>query len=125
MSMKSSDSSSTSDKPNGAEPKTYDLLLGSQEELARLRELVGSRLWDSWRDLMQAERQQHLRALEDTDDDLTSRDHKTISRWIRQWLEVIPEEIEAAHQRQENPEVERLDGGTEWMEGDGESASGA
>jgi len=74
---------------------------------------------------MQAERQQHLRALEDTDDDLTSRDHKTISRWIRQWLEVIPEEIEAAHQRQENPEVERLDGGTEWMEGDGESASGA
>ena len=124
MSTKSNGSSSNSETPKSEVLKTYDLLLGERESLLQQRELVSSRLWDYLRDLWQAERQQHLEALLRTGDEA----HRVIALFIGEWLEVIPVEVEAAYQRQENPEGEGVDtegGGSPWMESDGESADDA
>ena len=73
---------------------------------------------------MLAERHFHLDRLADTDDEAEGRDHKIIARWLKQFMEVIPEEVEGLYQsakeKQNNPEKKvDLSTGTPWMEDDG------
>ena len=121
---KSNGTHSTSDKPSSREPRTWEVLSSSQQEVARLREFHHSSLWDSLRDLLNAERLFHLERLAETDNEQESRDHRIIARWIKHFLEEVPAEVEsgfASMKAEAEGKVERVDtksGGTAYMESD-------
>ena len=125
MSMKSNGSSSTSEGPNSRVPKPWLELLESQEELERLRGLHNSSLWDSLKDLLWAERLFHLEALAETDNEEHAKEHRWIARYLRHFVEAIPERVEIARQAAEaksRGDFDRPDpdaGGSPYMEGDG------
>ena len=115
-------SSGNSEPPSPRAPRTYEELLGKRESLLRLRDLADSRLWEALADLWRAERLRLMERLLEATDDADARDSRTIARWIGWWLEAMPAEIKAAVEREENPQSPGLEGGTPWMESDGESA---
>lgn len=75
--------------------------------------------------LLQAERLFHLEALVEAEDEGETRDHRFIARWIKHFLEAIPDKVEAAYKyieeeakgEHENPTA---GGGSPYMEGDGD-----
>ena len=125
MSMSSNDTSSTSVEPNSRGPKTWEVLLETREGLLKLRELHRSSLWDSLKDLLWAERLFHSEALVETDDAGETRDHKFLLRWLRHFMEAVPELVEGHYQALESDlrgDNERPDpdtGGSPYMESDG------
>ena len=124
MSTRSNDTSSTSDKPSSKVPKTWELLQESREELVRLREFHRSSLWDSFKVLLQAERLFHLEQLAETNDETEARDHRFIARWIKHFMETVPERVEGLYQsaeaesRGDNPRPDPDSGGSPYMESD-------
>ena len=125
MSMESSDTSSTSEKPNRKGPKPWEVLLETREGLLKLRELHRSSLWDSFKDLLWAERLFHSEALVETDDAGETRDHKFLLRWLRHLMEAVPELVEEHYRalesdlRGDNPRPDPDTGGSPYMESDG------
>jgi hypothetical protein len=63
--------------------------------------------------------------LVDTDDESEARDHKILVRWIRHFMEVVPEKVQGMYELAqaesrgdlEGPDTD--DGGSPYMEGDG------
>ena len=119
--------SSNSEQPKTPPPKTYEQLLSLRSDLVRLRELHRSSLWDSLLVLLQAARLFHLNELAETDDEKESLEHKIIARWIKNFTEIIPFEVESAYQAEEAKargpveEFDPTEGGTAFMESDGDT----
>ena len=124
--MKSNGSPLTSDKRSKPMPKTWELLQESRAELIKLRDLHHNSLWDSLLGLLQAERHFHLEALAETDDDSEAHDHRLIARYLKHFMEFVPEEVASMveHAKAEaEGKIEKLEpgsGGTPYMESDGD-----
>ena len=95
------------------------------ESLGRLRALHSNSLWDSLQDLLQAERLFHLERLSEADTDDEARDHRLIARYLKHFLQVVPEEVESMYQTKKHgventdPSEDLSTGGTPYMEDDG------
>lgn len=127
MSMRSKNSSSTSEAPSKAVPRPWEDLLDSREWLVKARDLHSSHLWDCLREQLQAERYLYLEALAETDDDKERSEYSFVAKWIKRFIADLPEEIEARFQYfkdEDAGKIEHLDpknGGTAFMESDGDS----
>ena len=86
-----------------------------------LVEVFRSNQWEAVEEWLQAERQEHLRELEDSSDTEKMNYHLTIARWLREFLEITKDRIiETANAPEEPEEPERADSGSDWVEGSGE-----
>ena len=110
----STHSSSPSETPKT--PVTFEKLLGSQKKLRVLVEVFRGSQWEAVEEWLQAERQEHLMALEDSSDTEKMNYHLTIARWIREFLGVTKDRIiEVANATEEPEEQERTCSGSEYI----------
>lgn len=69
-----------------------------------------------------------MEALADTDDDTESIQHRFLLKWIKHFLDDVPDEIDSRFQRLKAEDAGKIDkvdpeaGGTPFMESDGDSA---
>lgn len=115
----STHSSSPSETPKT--PVTFEKLLGSQKKLRVLVEVFRGSQWEAVEEWLQAERQEHLRAVEDSSDTDVMNYHLTIARWLREFLGVTKDRIiEVANAPEEPEDPERTDSGSDYVVGSGE-----
>jgi hypothetical protein len=128
---KSNGTHSTSERVSKPVQQPWEVLLSSQATLGRLREFHHSSLWDSLRQMLEAERLFHLERLAEVDDsEREAQDHRVIARYLKHFMEYVPAEVEASFEAAKldaEGKVEKIDaksGGTPWMESDGDPAEG-
>lgn len=127
MSMKSRNLSSISEAPSSKVPKRWEALLDSREWLTEARALYKTPLWDCLREQLEAERFLYLEALADTDDDTERVQFSAIAKWIKRLLDDLPAEVLGRfdHLKEEDAGLHEkpdlADGGTYYMEPDGDS----
>ena len=91
--MTSNNSSSNLSKTSSQVVVTYEMLLGDLPRLRRLVEVFRESQWEALEEWLQAERQQHLEASVEIDDDEVASRHRVIARWLKHFLTVTKESV--------------------------------